>query len=78
MSEYVVSDRFGAGLKETRLMRTLHKPENVERVRATFGEVHIILPGDLHHRTFQAKVCTRFFIFTYLFIKQNTNREGND
>lgn len=42
-------DRFGAGLKETRPMRTVHKPENVEGVRATFGEVHIVLSEDMHH-----------------------------
>jgi len=74
-----VSDRFGAGLKETRPMRTLHKPENVEGVRATFSEVHIVLPGDMHyHRIFQVKAYTRFFILTCLFIKQNANHEGNE
>jgi hypothetical protein len=48
MVEYVMSDRFGAGLKDTRPMRPVHKPENVEWVRATFGEVHIVLPEDMH------------------------------
>jgi len=59
-------------------MRTLHKPENAEGVRATFSEVHLVLPGDMHHRTFQVKVYTRFFILTCLFIKQNANHEVNE
>jgi hypothetical protein len=65
-------------LKKTRPTRTLHKPENVERVRATFGEVHTVLPGAMHHRTFQVKVYATFFILTCLFIKQNANHEGNE
>jgi hypothetical protein len=72
-------DRFGAGLKETRPMRTVHKPENVEEVKATFGEVHIILSEDMHyHRIFQVKAYARFFILTCLFIKQNANHEGTE
>ena len=78
MGEYVVSDRFSAGLKETRPMRTVHKPENVEGLRATFGEVHIVLPEDMHyHQIFQVKAYTRF-ILTCLFIKQNANHEGTE
>jgi hypothetical protein len=79
MGEYAVSDRFGARLKETRPMRTVHKPENVEGVRATFREVHIILLEDMHyHRFFQVKAYARFFILTCLFIKQNANHEGTE
>jgi hypothetical protein len=79
MGEYVVSDRFGAGLKETRPMKTVHKPEIVEGFKATFGEVHIVLPEDMHyHQIFQVKAYTRFFILTCLFIKQNANHEGTE
>jgi hypothetical protein len=72
-------DSFGAGLKETRPMRTVHKPENVEGVRTTFGEFHIILSEDMHyHRIFQVKAYTRFFTLTCLFIKQNANHVGTE
>jgi hypothetical protein len=44
-----IIDRFGAGLKQTRPMKTVHKPENVEGFKVTFGEVHIVLPEDMHY-----------------------------
>jgi hypothetical protein len=37
-------------------VQDLKKPEKVERVRAIFDEVHIILPEDMHyHRIFEVK-----------------------
>jgi hypothetical protein len=54
----------------------VHKPENVEGFKVTFGEVHIVLPEDMHyHWIFQVNAYTRF-ILTCLFIKQNANHEG--
>jgi hypothetical protein len=49
IKKYVVSHVFSAGLKDTRPMRTVSTPENVERVRPVLVQSLVILPQDVHY-----------------------------
>jgi hypothetical protein len=59
-------------------MRTVHKPENMDGVRYTFGEVHIILPEDMHiTESFKSKSMPDLILIC-LFSKQNANHKGTE